>query len=125
LAACDVFCMPSMSEILPTVYLEAWSMGKPVIGGLAHGLRELVEGNAAGLTVGQDPAQVADAVVRLLTDAALRERFGAAGQALVARKYSVAAVTSALVELYRQLLSEKSARPLADPLSPSPVSAFS
>ncbi|NJL41029.1 MAG: glycosyltransferase family 4 protein [Leptolyngbyaceae cyanobacterium SM1_4_3] len=35
LAACDVFCMPSTSEILPTVYLEAWSYKKPVIGGKA------------------------------------------------------------------------------------------
>src|SRR5262249_18733850 len=32
LAACDLFCMPSLSEILPTVYLEAWSYGKPVVG---------------------------------------------------------------------------------------------
>ena len=31
LAACDIFCMPSMSEILPTVYLEAWSLGRPGI----------------------------------------------------------------------------------------------
>ena len=33
LAACDVFCMPSMQESLGVVYLEAWSLGKPVVAG--------------------------------------------------------------------------------------------
>jgi phosphatidylinositol alpha-1,6-mannosyltransferase len=37
IAACDIFCMPSLFEILPTVYLEAWSYSKPVIGGKAQG----------------------------------------------------------------------------------------
>src|SRR5262249_53823016 len=68
LAACDVFCMPSMSEILPTVYLEAWSYGKPVVGGHARGLPELVEGNEAGIAVSQAAEDVATALKALLSD---------------------------------------------------------
>ncbi len=105
LAACDVFCMPSMSEILPTVYLEAWSYGKPVIGGLAHGLRELVEGNGAGICVGHDPARIADVVSALLADTNRRGAYGEAGRDLVERRYSVAAVSGALLNVYQDVIS--------------------
>ena len=103
LAACDVFCMPSMSEILPTVYLEAWVYGKPVIGGRAHGLPELVAGNGAGLTVAQEPGEVATAVLSLVNDADRRHRLGEAGRRLVEGRYSVAAVTGQLLDLYRSV----------------------
>jgi len=104
LAACDVFCMPSVSEILPTVYLEAWSYGKPVIGGLAEGLPALVAGNQAGITVSQAPEQVAEAVIKLLQNPDLRAQFGSAGQALVTQNYTVEAVVSSLETLYSQLI---------------------
>jgi glycosyltransferase involved in cell wall biosynthesis len=124
LAACDVFCMPSLSEILPTVYLEAWSLGKPVVGGMAHGLRELVEGNGAGITVSQDPADVAGALIQLLTDKPLQQRLGQAGKTLVERKYSVPAVTTELLELYRALLAKRSTNELVQQPAMSSVSAL-
>jgi len=102
LAACDMFCMPSLSEILPTVYLEAWSYGKPVVGGLAHGLPELVEGNGAGVCVGQKPEDVATALGLLLSDEPLRTDLGAKGKALVERKYTVEAVSAALLSVYEE-----------------------
>ena len=107
LAACDVFCMPSMSEILPTVYLEAWSLGKPVVGGRAHGLPELIEGNEAGLAVEQNGAAVAAAIISVLTNTEMAQRYGANGKALVAAKYSVPAVTSQLLHLYETVRNER------------------
>ncbi len=104
LAACDVFCLPSISEILPTVYLEAWNVGKPVVGGTAHGLRELVEGNRAGITAEQNAGSVADAVCRLLADPALARELGENGRRLVEEKYSVAAVAGALERLYETVM---------------------
>ena len=83
LAACDIFCMPSLSEILPTVYLEAWSYAKPVIGGHAEGLPDLIEGNNAGIAVGQNSDDIAIAVLRILQEPALGQQFGLAGQLLV------------------------------------------
>ncbi len=104
LAGCDVFAMPSVSEILPTVYLEAWSFGKPVVGGTAHGVPELVEGNRAGITAGQTAASVADAVCRLLGDPALARELGENGRRLVEEQYSVAAVSGALERLYEEVI---------------------
>ncbi|MCC6730583.1 MAG: glycosyltransferase family 4 protein [Chthonomonadales bacterium] len=103
LSACDVFCMPSVSEILPTVYLEAWSYAKPVIGGMAHGLPELVEGHGAGVCASQDPVDLASILVRLLEDEGLRTELGENGRRLVEREYSVPAVTNALESIYRSV----------------------
>ncbi len=107
LAACDVFSMPSVSEILPTVYLEAWSFGKPVVGGTAHGVPELVEGNRAGITAEQTGRSVADAVNRLLGDPALARELGENGRRLVEEQYSVAAVAGALERLYEEVTRTK------------------
>lgn len=104
LAACDIFCMPSMSEILPTVYLEAWSLGKPIIGGMAHGLQNLIEGNGAGICVSQSARDVAAGILQLLGDASARERMGNQGKRLVDAKYSVTAVTSALQTVYADVI---------------------
>jgi glycosyltransferase involved in cell wall biosynthesis len=105
LSACDLFCMPSISEILPTVYLEAWSYGKPVIGGTAEGLAELVEGNGAGLTVPQQPTVISRAIEALLESPDRRARMGQRGRALVDRCYSLRAVVDAHQQLYRSLVS--------------------
>ena len=107
-AACDLFCMPSTSEILPTVYLETWSYGKPVVGGKAHGLPELIEGNGAGVTVEQSAPKLAEALAHLLADPAERARLGEAGRRLVETRYSSPAVVGALEALYSTLLSDVS-----------------
>jgi phosphatidyl-myo-inositol dimannoside synthase len=103
LAACDVFCMPSMSEILPTVYLEAWSLGKAIVGGHAEGLPELIEGNQAGIAVSQNPREIAIALLRILQDPELGQQFGRSGQAMVAARYSVPAIVNQLRNLYEVL----------------------
>jgi phosphatidyl-myo-inositol dimannoside synthase len=106
LAACDIFCMPSTSETLGIVYLEAWTYGKPVIGGKKNGLEQLIEGNQAGICADQDPAEISRAIVKLLSDPALRQAYGRAGQTLVHQKFSVAAVASSLEALYREQIQQ-------------------
>jgi phosphatidylinositol alpha-1,6-mannosyltransferase len=103
-AACDLFCMPSMSEILPTAYLEAWNFGKPVVGGMAPGLQDLVEGNKAGISSRHDPIELARVLSRVLADTGSMREFGANGRDLVARRYSVESVVGELVALYESLI---------------------
>jgi glycosyltransferase involved in cell wall biosynthesis len=104
LSACDVFCMPSTSEILPTVYLEAWSYGKPVVGGTANGLRELVEGNGAGRISEQNPVQLSGILIDMLANPGLRSEYGERGRRLVKEQYSVDAVADAFCTLYSELI---------------------
>jgi glycosyltransferase involved in cell wall biosynthesis len=114
LAACDLFCMPSIMEILPAVYLEAWSYGKAVVGGTAHGLRELIEGNGAGIVVEQDPDILAKWLVELLRDEPRRREMGERGRALVERRYTPSSLVRALEEAYIEVVAAKQARPVRD-----------
>jgi glycosyltransferase involved in cell wall biosynthesis len=116
MAACDLFCMPSEGEILPAVYLEAWSYAKPVIGGIAHGLKELIEGNQAGVVVDQDPGLLASTIVDLLSDEPRRRKMGTNGQALVRSRYSKEALVRALEGVYREVCRSR-AEHRQDPLS--------
>lgn len=78
---------PGESDGLPLVFLEANAAGKPVIGGHAGGTAEAVEEGRNGLLVeGDDPAAIAGAVIRLLTDAPLAARLAAGARAAAAER---------------------------------------
>ncbi|MGH2499862.1 MAG: glycosyltransferase family 4 protein [Candidatus Limnocylindria bacterium] len=87
LDACDVFAMPSIHETFGIGYLEAWLHGKPVIGGDIPALREVIADGVDGLLVRQRAAEVAEAIVRLLDDPALRAAMGRAGAAKVRERW--------------------------------------
>lgn len=107
LAACTVFCMPSTHEILPAVYLEAWSYAKPVVAGPAHGLDTLVEGNGGGVVVDQQPDAVASALTGLLDDPDRRETMGRNGQELVQERYSTEALVQILERVYSSCMNRQ------------------
>jgi phosphatidylinositol alpha-1,6-mannosyltransferase len=72
--------LPSRSEGTPRVVMEALCRGRAVIGGRAGGIPDVVEHEVTGVLVDPErPDEIADALVRLLSDHALCERFGAAG----------------------------------------------
>jgi len=103
LATCDVFCMPSTTEAFGIVYVEAWSYGKPVVGGLAPAVRELIADGETGFCVEQDPASIATVLVRLLEDEKLRHRLGAAGREIQSTRYCWPAVTQLHLDVFHSL----------------------
>jgi len=110
LAACDLFCMPSQFEILPAVYLEAWTYGKAVIGGKAAGLPDLIEGNDAGVTVERSPEAIALQIKKLLEDSSTRSRMGENGRALVGKRYTKEALVRTMEDVYLDLVESPAAR---------------
>ncbi len=93
---CDVFCLPNRSGIrrgdvegFGLVFLEANACGKPVVGGNSGGARDAVEDEKTGFLV--DPwreEKIAEALVKLLGDDALRERMGKEGRKRVEKIYN-------------------------------------
>ncbi|HZS25120.1 MAG TPA: glycosyltransferase family 4 protein [Gaiellaceae bacterium] len=76
-----VFCLPSRSEGLPRVALEAACRGRAILGGNRAGIPDVVVDGENGLLVDpDDAAALADALVRLLSDRALAERLGRAAR---------------------------------------------
>lgn len=75
LRACDLFVLNSRHEGLPHVILEAIATGLPVIATAVGGIPEIVEDGVSGLLVPPgDTAALQNALVRLLSDAPLRQR---------------------------------------------------
>jgi glycosyltransferase involved in cell wall biosynthesis len=106
-AACDVFCMPSVGDAFGIAYLEAWSYGKPVVGGMAPGVRELIREGRDGFCVPQDPQQIADVLARLLADSELRERLGSSGLARQQREFTWEAVANIHKQTFAALLEQR------------------
>ncbi|HMJ91274.1 MAG TPA: glycosyltransferase [Candidatus Acidoferrum sp.] len=87
-ASCDAFILPSLSEGLPMVILEAWAYGKPVV---MTPECNVPEGFAAGAAI--QIGTTADRIVpglRTLIESSDAERcvMGARGQQLVAERFT-------------------------------------
>lgn len=81
-ANADVFCFASTTETFGQVVLEAGASALPVIAVDAGGSAELVTDGVSGLLVSPDDADaMAEAMIRLAGDPALRLRLGAEGRA--------------------------------------------
>jgi len=82
LDAATVLVLPSRSEGMGRVLVEAFCRGRPVVASRVGGIVDLVRDGENGLLVlPQDPAALADALCRLLTDTALAERLAAGAKA--------------------------------------------
>jgi glycosyltransferase involved in cell wall biosynthesis len=78
--------LPSRSEGLPRVTLEALARGRAVVGTRAGGIPDVVEDGVSGLLVEPaDPRALAEALRRLLSDRSLAERLGKGARAAVER----------------------------------------
>jgi glycosyltransferase involved in cell wall biosynthesis len=71
--------LPSRSEGLGRVIVEAFLRGRPVVAMRVGGIRDIVEDGLDGLLV-ETEAELADALVRVLGDRQLAERLGAAAR---------------------------------------------
>jgi glycosyltransferase involved in cell wall biosynthesis len=100
----SVLLMPSRSEGLPNVALEAFAHGVPVVASAVGGLPEIVSHGRNGyLVTPGDTASMVDHVVSLLGDRALRMRLGANAREDVERTFSLPARRAALSALYDEV----------------------
>jgi glycosyltransferase involved in cell wall biosynthesis len=91
LAGADVLVLPSFAEGLPVVLMEAMAARLPVVATRIAGVPELVEHGISGLLVSPGDANaLAEAIARLLGDAALRVQIGAAGRVKVLAEFDIA-----------------------------------
>jgi glycosyltransferase involved in cell wall biosynthesis len=93
--------LASRSEGTPRVVLEALCRGRAVVGARAGGIPDVVRDGETGLLVDPDSAaEIADALVRLLSDRGVAERLGSGGRALSAEwTYTAEEYADRLVEL--------------------------
>jgi glycosyltransferase involved in cell wall biosynthesis len=79
-AACDVVILPSRSEGVPLVVLEALASARPVVASNVGAIGEVLDPSCGILIEEPQPREFARAINTLLNQPELRERLGAAGR---------------------------------------------
>jgi colanic acid/amylovoran biosynthesis glycosyltransferase len=107
LCAATVFTLPSLiapsgdRDGIPVSLMEAMAAGAPVVSTRVSGIPELIEDEREGLLVApQDSPALAEALARLLDDAALRRRLAVAARAKIEREFDAAREANKLLELF-------------------------
>jgi glycosyltransferase involved in cell wall biosynthesis len=79
-ANCTAFVMPSRDEGFGFVFVEAMRAGRPCVGARGAADEIIADGDTGWLVTAGDPAQLRDAVVRMLRDRAAADTMGARGR---------------------------------------------
>ncbi len=104
LAACHCLAVPSRSEGLGLVALEAMAIGRPVLVADVGGLREIVRDGVCGrLLRPGDAVELARAVASLAVDPACLASWGAAGRDRVRAEFSQETMLDSLAAIYREV----------------------
>jgi len=104
----DVFVLSSLTEGLPVALLEALSYGVPAVATAVGGSPDVIIDSENGYLVpSENPDELANAIGKLISDQALRERFGRAGFERAKNTFSMSAYARSFLTLYRELLAEK------------------
>jgi glycosyltransferase involved in cell wall biosynthesis len=101
--SCRVLVLPSLSEGLGRVLIEAMACGKPVIGTNVGGIPSLIQDGVNGFLVPpNDPRALAEKLVYLLSNEDEAVRMGGKGKEFVAQTFS----TEKYVRGYAEVLDE-------------------
>jgi L-malate glycosyltransferase len=106
LSVADVFLLPSAQESFGLAALEAMACELPVVASRIGGLPEVVEDGVSGFLHDPDDLQgMADSVVRLCTDDALRKRAAEAGRRIAESRYCDTEIVPIYEAYYQEVLS--------------------
>ena len=121
---CRVFCCPSVYEPFGIINLEAMACRAPVVASAAGGIKEVVVDDETGYLVPFDQdlvtsfprdserfaKDIAARLQLLLQDPEKCKRFGNAGRQRVEEIFSWTAIADQTIELYKQLIQQKTSR---------------
>jgi len=103
-----VFVLPSLSEGLSNVILEAMACALPVVATRAGGNPDLIQDRITGVLVApEQPGELAEALAQLLSDQDLARRLGSATRMRVLEAFSITSVATQDRELYTARLKDR------------------
>ena len=101
----DVFALPSIQEGQGIALLEAQATAKPVVAFNIGGVQEAVINNQTGLLVKPNSQDLADAILKLLSDSSLRERMGKEGREFVSNSFTWDISAQKMLKVYNEAFS--------------------
>ncbi len=104
----DILAIPSHSEGLPMVILEAMACGIPVVGSQIGGIPEMIEPGTNGFLIPPaDAKSLAEKLSLLVNDKYLREKMGRAARGKVEESFSEAKMIHETEKVYLDMIKEK------------------
>jgi glycosyltransferase involved in cell wall biosynthesis len=104
MAEAKTIVLPSRSEGIPNVALEALALQIPVVATSVGGIPEVIIHEDSGILVpSENPRALADAVRRILADPDFSERMASNGFRRVCEEFSVEARCRKVFEMYREI----------------------
>lgn len=108
---CGVLVLPSRTEAMGRVLLEAMACGKPRIGAAVGGIPTVINHGADGLLFeGQNATSLAACLELLLQDPELRRRLGGNAEVRARTEFSSQAYVTRLHTFYHEVISTRAGR---------------
>ena len=101
----EFLVMPSQWELSPLVPLESFAFSRPVISTNSHGIPFTVQNNKNGILVEpENPAELSNAIIKLLDNSTQRDSLGSAGYDFVQKECNCISMAKNHLELYQNVL---------------------
>lgn len=104
LAACTVLCLPSTQESFGSVFTEAWTMGKPVVGCDIPAVKTVIEEGVDGFVVSPLADVLAERLIYLLDNPEQAIKMGNAGLQKTNRLYTWSRLAEQTEQIYQSVL---------------------
>jgi glycosyltransferase involved in cell wall biosynthesis len=102
----DVFVLPSIQEGQGIVLLEAQAAAVPVVAFNVGGVSEAISNGETGFLVNKgNSLELANALLRLLSDRALREKMGESGRKFVTENFTWDICAERMLKIYQEVLT--------------------
>lgn len=107
LGACDLYVLPSLWEGMSNAVLEAMAAGRPIIATSVDGnIEQIANGKTGILVPPRNSKALAEAILRLYRDPQLASRMAQSAKEKVEGDFSLRAMTSAYIAMYRSLMKD-------------------
>jgi glycosyltransferase involved in cell wall biosynthesis len=104
LTTADIFVLPSHSEGMPMVILEAMASGLPIVATRVGGIPDMIMDGETGVMVNPGcPDDLAEAIGRLVDDPHLRFALGTRAREWVQMRFDLDTLVDSLVQLYKEV----------------------
>lgn len=111
-ARASLFVLPSVEEAAGNVLLEAQASGVPAVCMLSGGAPEYIRDGATGFVLDRSSVdQLADTIVRVLSDTGLQARLGAEARTFATGELNYDRMIGQMVDLYREVLDNSKLAP--------------
>ncbi|CAN2169921.1 RfaG Glycosyltransferase [Candidatus Nanopelagicaceae bacterium] len=103
LSTCDVFLYASAADNLPSILLEAQSVGVPIISHDIGGISETYQDNVSGKTIANDVFAFCDAAQAFLDNPSYLSKFSSAASSFAQSHFSSKYIASQYIDVYESL----------------------